>query len=124
MVVEEKKKRTYDLLERTSCFGEEVISFAKKIRKDVVSRPLIRQFVRSGTSVGANYCEANDAVSRKDFRNKIGICNKEVSETKYWLRMLAKAEPNLKEQARSLWQEANELHMIFAKCFRTAGEDE
>jgi len=116
--------RTYDLAERTARFGEAVIRFARKIPKDTANLPLIRQIVRSGTSVGANTCEANDAVSRKEFRNKIGICKKEASETKYWLRMIAVAEPKLKEEARGLWKEAHELHLIFGKSFQTAGKKE
>jgi four helix bundle protein len=116
------EKRTYDLLERTARFGEAVILFARKIPRNSTNFPLIRQLVAAGTSVGANNCEANDAVSRRDFRNKIGICRKEASETKYWLRMIAVAEPQLKDEARALWKEANELHLIFAKSFQTAGK--
>jgi len=116
------EKRTYDLLERTARFGEGIILFAKKIPRNSTNYPLIRQLVAAGTSVGANNCEANDAVSRRDFRNKIGICRKEASETKYWLRMIAVAEPQLRDEARRLWKEANELHLIFAKSFQTAGK--
>jgi len=108
-------------MERTACFGEAIIAFAKTVPKNAITLPIIRQLVRSGTSVGANNCEANDAVSRKDFRNKIGICKKEASETKYWSRMISTAEPKLKLQARQLWQEANEIHLIFGKSFQTAG---
>ncbi len=117
------EKRTYDLMERTARFGEAVIAFARKIPKDAVTLPLIRQLVRAGTSVGANNCEANDAVSRKDFRHKISICKKEASETKYWFQMIATAVPELKQEARDLWQEANELHLIFGKSFQTAGKE-
>jgi len=72
--------------------------------------------------VGANTREANDAVSRKDFRNKIGIGRKEAGETKYWLRLVADAVPKLKDEARTLWQEADELHRIFGKSFSTASK--
>ena len=95
-------------------FGEAVIHFAKTIPRNPVTLPLIDQIVRSGTSVAANYCEADDAVSKKDFKNKIGTCRKESRETKLWLRMIAAAEPELKAEARKLWQEAKELHLIFA----------
>jgi len=94
----------FDLEERTAVFGEAVIHFAKKIPKNSVTLPLISQVVRSGTSVPANYCEADDAVSKKDFKNKIGICRKEARETKLWLRMIVAAEPELKVEARKLWQ--------------------
>lgn len=111
-------EKVYDLEERTAIFGEAVISFAKKIPKKPVNLPLINQLVRAGTSVGANYCEADDAVSRKDFQHKISICKKEARETKHWIRMVVVAEPELKEQAKILWQEAKELHLIFAAIIR------
>lgn len=104
-------------------FGERVIEFAKQLPRDCVTAPLIRQLVRAGTSIGANYGEANDAQSRKDFRHKIGISRKEASETKYWLRMVARAVPGSAEVARALWKEANELHLILAKSFATAGRE-
>jgi four helix bundle protein len=112
------KPQKFDLEERTARFGESVIAFAKKIPRNPVTVSLISQVVRSGTSIGANYCEADDAVSKKDFRNKIGTCKKEARETKYWLRMIGGAEPDMKEDARVLWQEAKELHLIFASILR------
>src|SRR5208282_4810786 len=80
------EKPAFDLHERTACFGEKIIAFAKTLPKDPVTSPLIPQLVRAGTSVGANYCEADDAVSKKEFFHKIGTCKKEARETKYWLR--------------------------------------
>lgn len=100
-------------------FGEAIINFARTVPQDSVTAPLIPQIVRAGTSIGANYCEADDAVSRKEFKNKIGTCKKEARETKYWLRMIAKASPGSKEGCRKLWQEAKELHLIFAKIWRS-----
>jgi len=111
-------KRVYDLEERTALFGEAVIRFAKKIPQNAVNNRLIDQLVGAGTSVGANYCEADDGVSRKDFKNKIGTCKKEARETKFFLRMVASAEPDLKAEARVLWQEAKELHLIFSAIWR------
>ena len=70
----------YDLEERTAKFAENLISFCKSIKIDTLSRSILSQIIRSGTSVGANYCEANNAVSRKDFRNKIYISKKELQE--------------------------------------------
>jgi len=104
-----------DLEERTAKFGEEVIKLCKKLKRDTITELLINQIVRSGTSVGANYCEANNASSRKDFRNKIFICKKEIQETKHWFRMLATAIPESKEEIRKIWKEAQELTMIFQK---------
>jgi len=114
----ERKGRSFDLEERTACFGEAVIAFCKKLPRNVVTLPLIGQLVRSATSVGANYCEADDAVSKKEFRVKIGTCKKEARETKHWLRMIAAAEESSREAARPLWTEAKELHLIFAAIFR------
>jgi len=108
------KKKKYDLEERTAKFGENIIKFVKKIPKKTETLPLISQLVRAGTSVGANYCEADDAESKKDFIHKIRICKKESRETKHWLRMIVVAVPELKEEARVLWQEAQELNLIFA----------
>jgi four helix bundle protein len=103
----------YNLEERTAKFGEEIIKFAKEIKKDVISLSIVSQLVRSSTSVGANYCEADDAESKKDFQHKIGICKKESRETKHWLRMIVVVQPELKDKARKLWQEAKELNLIF-----------
>ncbi len=110
--------KPYDLEERTARFGETIIAFSKTIPHSPVTLPLISQLVRSGTSVGANYCEADDAGTKKDFRYKIGICRKEARETKHWLRMIAAAVPNPKDRAKPLWQEAKELHLIFAAVVR------
>jgi len=111
-------KPVFDLEERTAQFGEAIIQFAKKIPQSPVNNRLIGQLVGAGTSVGANYCEADDGVSRKDFKNKIGTCRKEARETKFFLRMVANAEPGLKPEARVLWHEAKELHLIFSSIWR------
>ena len=108
-------KLKYDLEERTAVFGENIIDSCKKVPRTPVTIPIISQLVRSGTSVGANYAEANGASSRKDFKNKIYICKKESNESKYWLRMLAKAVPEQAEDYRNLWKEAQELLLIFSK---------
>jgi len=86
MTNDKMTKTKYDLEERTAKFGENIIKFAKKIPKTSVTLPIIPQLVKAGTSVGANYCEADDAESKKDFKHKIGICKKETRETKHWLR--------------------------------------
>jgi len=111
-------KRQYDLEDRTARFGEAVIAFAKKMPVTLVTQPLIPQLVDSGTSVGANYCEANDAGSKKEFRYRISLCKRESRESKHWLRMVAAAVPELKGDARVLWQEARELHLIFSAIYR------
>jgi len=111
-------QRVFDLEERTARFGETIIRFAKKIPQNAGNGRLIEQLVGADTSVGANYREADDGVSRKDFKNKIGTCRKEARETKFFLRMVATAEPGMKTEARALWQEAKELHLIFSSIWR------
>src|SRR4051794_12912327 len=113
-----KDEIKYDLEERTAVFGEAIITFAKRIPVNPVTLPLISQLVRAGTSIGANYCEADDACSKKDFRHKIGISRKESKETKHWLRMVAAAANELRADARPLWQEAKELNRIFGSILR------
>jgi four helix bundle protein len=115
-----EKRETFDLEERTAEFGERIIRLAKAIKPNEVTRPLISQLIRAGTSIGANYCEANDAQSKKDFRHKIALCRKESHETKYWLRMIATADSTSAATARELWKEAKELNLIFGSiCRRT-----
>ena len=113
----------YDLEERTAKFSEEIIKFAKKIPENSITRPLIPQLVKAGTSIAANYCEADDAESRKDFNHKIGICKKEARETKYWLRIVVVAVPILREEAKKLWIEAKELNLIFNAIIRTSNKN-
>jgi four helix bundle protein len=113
------RKSPYDLDERTAIFGEAIIDLAKRVTITPVTSRLIPQLVAAGTSVGSNYCEADDAESKKDFRHKIGICRKESKEAKYWLRMIAAAAPELKDAARELWIEAKELNLIFGKIRRS-----
>src|SRR5205807_4823562 len=108
--------RVYDLEERTARFGESVIDFAKTIPQDAVTNRLIGQLVGAATSVGANYVEADDAVSKKEFLKNIGTCRKEARETKHFLRMVVRAAPELKPEARKLW--ARELNLIFSKIWR------
>src|SRR6266496_6409603 len=115
---EPETKRVYDLKERTAQFGEAIIDFAKTIPQNPVTNRIITQLVGAGTSVGANYVEADDAVSKKDFLKSIGTCRKEARETKHFLRMSACAVPELKPQARKLWMEASELHLIFSRIWR------
>ena len=112
-------ERKYDLEERTALFGEAIIEFAKTLSRNIINNPLINQIVRSGTSIGVNYMEADGAESRKDFRHKIAICKKESKETKHWLRMIAKANPEKTEGCRKLWTEAQELTLIFSSILRS-----
>ena len=104
-----------DLEERTAKFGESIIEYCKTVKQDVITRPIIDQIIRSSTSIGANYMEANAASSRRDFKNKVFICKKEAQETKHWLRMMARCLPDNKDKLRQLWEECQELVLIFQK---------
>jgi len=108
----------YDLEERCTVFSESVITFLKAVNKNEITRPIINQLIRSATSIGANYHEANQGSSKKDFRNKPCISRKEASETKYWLRLLAKAAPDSAETCRKLYKEVHELVLIFSKIVK------
>ena len=111
-------EKSFNLQERTARFGEAVIALARQVQKDTVNRPLVSQVVRSATSVGANYMEADATLTRKDFRHRLGICLREAKETKHWLRMLAKANAENADTCRQLWQESHELALIFASVVR------
>jgi four helix bundle protein len=119
VVQEDAPVLVYDLEERTSRFGERIILFAKRIPWGPVNNRLIDQLVGAGTSVGTNYCEADDGISRADFKHRISICRKEARETKFFLRMVSSAEPTLKPDARELWKEAHSLHRIFSRIWRS-----
>lgn len=120
MKQEQKDKfRSYDLEEKLGKFGEKIIGLAKRVPRSTITRPVISQLIRAGTSIGANYMEANGASSKKDFKNKIHICKKEAKETMHWLRMLAKTHEKTREQCRILWQEAQGYAKMFSKILTT-----
>ena len=95
----------------------------RTIPQNPINNNLVGQIVRSGTSIGANYMEADAAESKKDFKHKISICKKESKETKHWLRMIAKANPTKLEESRVLWKEAQELTLIFSSILRPKNKE-
>lgn len=119
-----KNTKQYDLEARTLQFSEDIIVFLKKIKKDTINAPLINQLVRSATSIGANYCEANGACSKKDFKNKIYICKKEAKETKYWIQLIGKANAEVSEECKVHLREVQELTLIFSKIVQTIEKQE
>jgi len=121
---EPNDNRVYDLEERTARFGEAVIDFARTMPQNAVTNRIVNQLVGAGTSVGANYVEADDAVSKREFLKSIGTCKKEARETKHLLRMAVRAAPELKSEARKLWLEARELHLIFSKIWRSGKNEQ
>ena len=109
--------KVFDLIERTSVFGENIIRFCNSIPRTVVTTPLIYQLVKAGTSIGANYHEADNAESKRDFRHKIGICRKESKEAEFFLRMMKTSNPENVQEIEVLMQEAHELNLIFNAIF-------
>jgi len=112
----------YDLEERLAIFAERVIDLVKKLPKNAINQRLIPQAVSLSGSTGANYCEACEAESKKDFRHKIGIVKKEIRESKHWLRLIARANQERKDECRELWREAHELLLIFSKILKSSKE--
>jgi len=108
------KSKTYDLEDRTFEFARRVRAFVRKLTKDIPNLEDAKQVTRSSGSVGANYIEANEALSKKDFRMRIKICRKEAKESRYWLRLVNTASDHWCEEERvELVQEAQELTSIF-----------
>lgn len=107
--------KNYDLEERLAKFAERIINLMKKLKQDAINSRMIAQVVASSGSTGANYSEANEAESKRDFIHKISIVKKELKETKHWLRLIACANPTLKEEFREVWKENHELLLIFSK---------
>jgi four helix bundle protein len=106
--------KPFDLEERTYEFAKDVISFINTCPKTIANSELVRQLIRSSGSVGANYIEAREALSKKDFSMRIKICRKEVKESIYWLRLLEVNDDVIEEKRRALVTESTELLRIFA----------
>jgi four helix bundle protein len=114
----EDSKR-YDLEERTFGFARDVRAFVKTLPRTVANGEDIRQLVKASGSLGANYIEANESLSKKDFVLRIKISRKEAKESRYWLRLLDTGEKGAVEKARgALIQEATELMNIFGSIAR------
>lgn len=103
-----------DLLDRTLSFSKGLIRLTRKLPQNISNREISRQLIRSGTSVGANYREACEAESAKDFVHKIQIAKKEARETKYWLKLLLSSNSDHSEEILKLGKESAELVKIFA----------
>ncbi|MEA1956889.1 MAG: four helix bundle protein [Euryarchaeota archaeon] len=112
-MTEIKNSKRYDLEERTLKFAKEVIKFVKSLPKTIANIEIIKQLVRSSGSVGANYIEANEALSKKDFIMRVKICRKEAKESRYWLKLIEVNGEDAEKQRQLLIQEATELMKIF-----------
>jgi len=113
-MTKEETKTLYDLHERTAVFAENVIKLLSDIKETTINRPVIHQTMKSVTSIGANYMEADVAESKRDFEHKIGICRKEAKETMYWMRMLKTIHQEKVQECSMFYQEAEELVKIFS----------
>ena len=116
----EPNQKQFDLIDRTTNFAIKIISFVKRIPLNPYTRPIIDQLIRSGTSIGANYAEADETNSRRDFINKISIAKKETKETRYWLQLIISTPGLVKAEAEDLQREARELNLIFGAIIRNS----
>jgi four helix bundle protein len=115
------RTKQYDLEDRTFLFAKEVRTFIKAIPRTIASIEDTKQLVRSSGSIGANYIEANESLSKKDFLMRIKICRKEAKETCYWLRLVEIGDGSALEKHRSdLIREATELMSIFGAILRNS----
>lgn len=115
---DENNKKKYDLEERTAKFAEDIIDFLKSLPETPINKPLVIQLIKASSSIGANYNEADAAESKKDFKHKIGICRKEAKETRHFLRLIGRTNPERINECRNLWCEAQEFVLIFSAIFR------
>jgi four helix bundle protein len=109
----------YDLEERTLMFSKKLLGYIKSVYITDINKNILNQVLRSWTSIGANYCEANGSSSKKDLANKIFICKKESKETVYWLKLLLTITSNSPNQLEAIAKEAEEIACIFNKISRT-----
>ncbi len=115
----ERNGKHYDLEERTYEFARDTRGFVKKLPRTLANIEDARQLVNSSGSVGSNYIEANEALSKKDFLMRSKICRKEAKESRYWLRLIYTADKQELERLRgTLIQEAAELTSIFGAIVR------
>jgi four helix bundle protein len=108
-----ENSKHYDLEERTLRFAKEVLKFVGILQKTMANIEIMKQIIRSSGSVGANYIEANEALSKKDFAMRIKICRKEAKESRYWLRLIEARGEEAEKRRQSLINEATELMKIF-----------
>lgn len=107
-------EKRYDLERRTTDFAKNIIRLCRELPRNPINDRIIGQLIGSSGSVGANYREANDALGRKDFFNRLRISRKESKETLHWLELLAEANPDKKDETRPLWKECEEFKKIFS----------
>ncbi len=109
-----QNSKQYNLESRTLEFGKRIVRLAKALSRNQINLTLVSQIIRSGTSVGANYREANETATKKDFLYRMRICLKEAKETLYWLEIIIEANPEISKRTKPLLIETTELVKIFA----------
>ena len=112
-MAESPNSKKYDLEDRTLLFARRVRNFIKNIKKTLTNIDDSKQLIRSSGSVGANYIEANESLSKKDFVLRVKICRKEAKENRYWLRLIETADANQETERENLINEVTELMRIF-----------
>jgi four helix bundle protein len=112
------QNKKYDLENRTLKFAKDCIDLCKLFMRNAINIELIRQLIRASASVGANYREANDSTTKKDFYHRIGICRREAKESKYWLELLLHSSQKLSDKIKPLIDEALQLARIFASIVK------
>jgi len=113
-MTEIQNSKQYDLEDRTLKFAREVRDFVGKLNKSLGNMEDGKQLIKSSGSVGANYIEANEALSKKDFVMRIKICRKEAKENRYWLQLVdTGGNKELEQERTTLEKEACELTHIF-----------
>jgi four helix bundle protein len=115
---EDQNPKRFDLEERTFAFAKHVREFVKRLSKTIGNAEDSRQLIRSSGSVGANYIEANESLSKKDFVLRMKICRKEAKESRYWLRLIEATDEAIAAERDMLVQEAQELMNIFGAIVR------
>ena len=114
-----QNSKQYDLEDRTLAFAKKVRAFVNKLPKTTANIEDGKQLIKASGSVGSNYIEANEALSKKDFRFRIKICRKEAKESRYWLKLVdTQGVPEQEEERKDLEQEATELMNIFGSILR------
>jgi four helix bundle protein len=117
-----RRENYYDLEERTFVFAKNVRDFIGKISKSISNFEDSKQLVRSSGSVGANYIEANEAISKKDFVHRIKICRKEIKESRYWLNLIS-VENEILNERKQLINESTQLMKIFGAILEKCKKD-
>ncbi len=108
----------YNLEERTLLFAKEIVRLCKKLPNNTVNFKLADQLIRSASSIGANYREANDSVGKNDFLHRLKIARKEAKETTFWLELLSEANSELKESINQLIDESYQLRNILSAIIK------